>query len=107
METKVINDGILDNKIPIRNNVYNGILTKYKITQDDYNRMYSDQKGKCDICKTHQIDLPKILCVDHGHTTGKVRGLLCNNCNSALGFIKENKDNILNLLIYIQKHKSE
>lgn len=61
------------------------LKSRYGITLDDYNDMFDKQKGKCDICKTHQMKLNRKLCVDHCHTTGKVRGLLCNRCNSMLG----------------------
>jgi Recombination endonuclease VII len=41
--------------------------------------------------------------VDHCHTTGKIRGLLCGNCNSALGLIKENIPSMENMIAYIKK----
>lgn len=52
--------------------------------------MLSIQGGVCAICKKperHRSNGPKVkrLAVDHDHTTGEVRGLLCNNCNRALG----------------------
>lgn len=66
-------------------------LKKYGITPEDYDEMYSKQEGKCAICKSHQLSLKKKLCVDHCHKTGKVRGLLCNNCNLGLGSFKDDK----------------
>lgn len=42
--------------------------------------------------------------IDHNHTTGKVRGLLCHSCNTALGLLGENNDRILGLLNYIKGH---
>ena len=42
--------------------------------------------------------------VDHNHTTKKVRGLLCNNCNAALGFAKENVATLELLIKYIKEH---
>jgi hypothetical protein len=57
--------------------------TIYGISLADYERMYAQQAGRCRICKRK----PKRgLCVDHSHVTGKVRGLLCNNCNCMIGF---------------------
>jgi hypothetical protein len=44
--------------------------------------------------------------VDHDHKTGKVRGGLCNSCNSALGFAKEDPDILQNLIAYIQHHRN-
>ena len=52
----------------------------------------------CAICKTHSDLLPRNLAVDHCHTTGKVRGLLCTNCNIGLGMLKDSSE-ILNLAI--------
>jgi hypothetical protein len=56
--------------------------TIYGISLADYDRMYAQQGGRCKMCKRK----PKRgLCVDHCHATGRVRGLLCHNCNSLLG----------------------
>jgi Recombination endonuclease VII len=49
---------------------------------EDYRRMLSKQNGACAICK--QV-FQETLAVDHCHTTGKVRGLLCRKCNTGLG----------------------
>jgi Recombination endonuclease VII. len=57
---------------------------KYGMTEDDYNKLLAKQKGRCAICGKY-----KKLVVDHCHTTNKVRGLLCNNCNSMLGFSED------------------
>jgi len=59
---------------------------KLGITEKDFAGMKKSQKGRCAICG----DKPKILCVDHDHETGDVRGLLCNGCNVALGYLKDN-----------------
>src|SRR5262245_11939341 len=52
------------------------ILEKYGITEDDYQRMLTEQRGVCAICQRHQRY--QRLSIDHNHRTGKVRGLLCN-----------------------------
>lgn len=57
----------------------------YNIDLEDYNRMFTEQEGCCGICKRHQSEFKTALCVDHCHTTGKVRELLCDNCNTAIG----------------------
>jgi hypothetical protein len=68
----------------------NAILKNvYGITLDDYNKMFEKQKGKCAICSKHQNELIRKLSVDHCHRTNKVRGLLCKNCNVALGYYEK------------------
>ena len=58
------------------------LLVRYKLTPEEYERMKSTQNGRCAICKNIS---KKNLSVDHDHTTGKVRGLLCGRCNTMLG----------------------
>ena len=57
----------------------------YGMTVKEYDCSYDLQRGKCLICDEEK----KILCVDHNHTTGKIRGLLCRRCNLGLGFIEK------------------
>jgi hypothetical protein len=59
---------------------------KFGITLSDYERMLSEQGGRCAICPTPHDTAPwRSLQVDHCHATGKVRGLLCRTCNTGLG----------------------
>jgi hypothetical protein len=74
---------------------------KFGISLEDYNRMFDEQEGKCKICKRHQSILKSRLAVDHNHSTGKIRGLLCRPCNSALGLLKENIDTLSNCIEYL------
>ena len=60
---------------------------KYGLTPEEYDEMLRTQHGVCAICCEKPGDLP--LHVDHDHTTGKVRGLLCIRCNNALGLFQE------------------
>lgn len=55
----------------------------FGISLEDYNIMLSNQGGVCFIC--HDIDPVRSLAVDHCHTTGKIRGLLCRDCNQGIG----------------------
>jgi hypothetical protein len=62
----------------------------YGIDMTDYYRMLKDQNSRCAICKTEHGDKGKNrLYVDHCHKTGTVRGLLCFNCNVALGHFND------------------
>ena len=58
----------------------------YGITPEDFDRMMEEQDGKCALCGVEPQS--KALHVDHCHTTGKVRGLLCGGCNRVLGFLE-------------------
>lgn len=58
---------------------------RYGMSLEDYDRMYSLQDGRCAICG-RSLDL---LCVDHNHQTGEVRGLLCKVCNQWLGLVDD------------------
>jgi hypothetical protein len=73
---------------------------RYGITLEDYKNMYILQEGRCDICK----ESSEKLVVDHCHTNGNVRGLLCTSCNSGLGFFKDNIANLLEASKYLIKN---
>ncbi len=70
----------------------------------DYDRCYQIQQGSCGICKKHQTEFKKVLAVDHDHTTGIVRGLLCELCNHLLGCAKDNKDILGQAILYLNLH---
>jgi hypothetical protein len=55
----------------------------------------------CDVCGTNTGR----LCIDHDHTTGRVRGCLCNTCNTSLGQMKESVGLLGNMIEYINRHK--
>jgi hypothetical protein len=60
------------------------------VTQDEYLAMYTSQKGKCGICERRLYSKRyKAFCVDHDHKDGRIRGLLCHNCNRALGMFRD------------------
>lgn len=64
------------------------IMEKYGLTAEEYQRMYEHQGGFCAICKRAR-GLRRKLSVDHCHTTGEVRGLLCSSCNKYLGHLRD------------------
>jgi hypothetical protein len=74
------------------------LKSEYGITIEDYDKMYLKQEGKCAGCKTFH----DVLCVDHNHKTGKIRGLLCRKCNSALGFVEDNVVTLENLIALLR-----
>lgn len=74
----------------------------YGITLDDWNSLFEKQEGRCAICKRPQDYFEKSLAVDHNHKTGKVRGLLCENCNRAIGLLYDNIDSLRNAIDYLE-----
>jgi hypothetical protein len=80
---------------------------KYNITIEDYNDMFIEQGGRCAICGKHQKDLKNKLAVDHCHGTKKVRGLLCLNCNTALGNFRDRLDLLENAMKYLEFSKEK
>lgn len=72
-----------------------GIKHRFGITPGEYSRMLIKQKGVCAICGESE---GKKLAVDHSHTSGKIRGLLCGKCNTKLGWYEKQKTNIIKYL---------
>lgn len=79
----------------------------YGLTLDGYLKMATAQNYSCAICDTHQNSLEKRLSVDHNHTTGKIRSLLCHGCNTAIGLAKENIDLLERMIDYLKEHDAE
>lgn len=79
----------------------------YNITLDEYDELFMKQNGVCAICGKKETRRNKYnvwhLAVDHNHTTGEVRGLLCGNCNSMLGFVKDRPDLLLKAYSYLSQ----
>ncbi len=65
-------------------------LKLYGLSNADYEKLLQLQHYRCGICGIHQKEVYHTLAVDHDHSTGKVRGLLCTTCNVRLGVL-ENK----------------
>ena len=80
----------------------NSLLKKeYGITLQEYVRLFELQNGVCKMCKNPEIK--KCLAVDHNHKTGKVRGLLCQQCNCMIGFIENKNLFIKDIQKYLEK----
>jgi len=82
------------------------IKCKYGIIYEDYLSMHREQEYRCKICKRHADEFKKGLVVDHDHKTGKVRALLCTNCNSQL-HVLENKELYDKYMNYLNSHEEE
>ena len=82
------------------------LMSKFKMTEVDYNKIYNQQNGKCAICGSASYGKAGAtkLAVDHCHKTGKIRGLLCFNCNTMLGKVKDSIETLESAIIYLKKH---
>lgn len=75
----------------------------YNLTQSDYDAMVERQGNACIICGEIPGENDKRLSVDHDHETGKIRGLLCNACNRAIGLFKDNPGLCREAALYLEK----
>ena len=76
----------------------------FGITLSQYKEMLTKQNGVCGICSSVNIN-GNYLSIDHNHTTGKVRGLLCMKCNAALGSFGDSKDSLKKAIEYLDLHE--
>jgi len=84
------------------------LKASYDLTMENYNKMLIEQNGVCAVCKNpentkHRSGCTNRLSVDHNHTTGKIRQLLCTRCNSLIGMSKENISTLLAAVDYLRK----
>jgi len=90
------------------------IRRKYGITIEEFEEQAAAQDNLCAACGClqsqrqtgrHKKGQRRRLCIDNDHATGKIRGLLCDKCNRALGLLDDNLDKVRRLAIYLSKHK--
>ena len=83
---------------------------RHRIDEKLFNYLYQIQNGNCAICNTSYGGTThhkrRILSIDHDHLTGSVRGLLCNNCNKALGLFKDNIKILEKAIKYLQENSN-
>jgi hypothetical protein len=88
-----------------RNKILNSLRFKaYQITEEEYYNILEKQNYKCAICGKDQLEFKTSLCVDHDHNTGKIRGLLCKNCNLILGNAKDDISTLINAAKYLENN---
>ena len=79
------------------------IMELYGISSEEYQKIYEFQGGACAICQRAK-GIRKKLSVDHCHTTGEVRGLLCSTCNAkVLGHLRDDVDALLRAVDYLRQ----
>jgi len=102
-EERIKNKVVIDPEVKIKkwkdNQLNSFLLRKYKINLIDFRHLSNLQDGKCKCCGR----IPKRrLVVDHCHKTGKIRGLLCHQCNASLGLIGDSICGVKKLLVYLE-----
>lgn len=92
-----------------KNKIY---LRQYGISFEEYQEMFRRQNGRCAICGEEErrlvrkgLEEKRALAVDHCHKTGKIRALLCSDCNPSLGGFKDNIQTLLNAIEYLRKYE--
>lgn len=81
----------------------NQMMKKYGVTVEQFNEMVSHQNNQCEIC-SKVMDGPREPAIDHCHSTGEVRGLLCINCNVAIGHMNDDTERLMNAIKYLEKY---
>jgi len=78
------------------------LKSRYGLTLHEYDDMLEAQGGVCAICG-EECPQNERLSVDHDHETGRVRGLLCVNCNHMLGSAKDSTDTLAQAIEYLKE----
>lgn len=89
-----------NNPDKVKKNKRNQTLRKYNLTEEEFSKKVIEQNNRCSICNSSFSTTPHI---DHDHATGKVRGLLCKNCNLTLGFVNDNVQILSNMIEYLKR----
>ena len=72
---------------------------KYGLSEKSFENLFEEQGNSCAICHTKEA----IWCVDHCHTTGEIRGILCASCNKGLGMFKDDQTNLEEAISYLNR----
>lgn len=95
---KVDNDYSIHRKRMMKNAT---LKKTFGITLIEYENIIEFNKNKCPICNTNVDELSKSPHVDHCHSSNKIRGILCTNCNTGLGLFKDNKEALAKAIKYL------
>lgn len=80
------------------------IKSTYGITWEERDKMFVSQGEACAICESKEPRHKRGWHIDHCHTTGRVRAILCNACNAALGYAKDSPAILRKMAAYIERH---
>lgn len=82
---------------------FSALKGKYGLTRADYAALLASQDGRCAICSNPLADEERVPHVDHDHSSGRVRGLLCFLCNTALGKFRDDPDLLRAAIAYLER----
>jgi len=74
------------------------LCSKHKLTPKEHDSLFSKHNGRCSICGSRNR-----IAIDHCHSTGKIRGLLCINCNTALGTFRDCIEGLQEAITYLER----
>lgn len=77
-------------------------VSKYGLTVEQFGELVIRSNGMCEICKTKPFEA-----IDHCHSSGKVRGLLCGHCNRSLGGFKDSIEVLQNAIDYVRINSND
>jgi Recombination endonuclease VII len=80
-------------------------MRRYGITPEEYDQLAEEQAGGCAICG-EPCKTRRVLSVDHDHTTGAVRGLLCDSHNKAIGLFCDDPTLLMAAAAYLLQHSA-
>jgi len=78
------------------------LKNKFGITASEYDRILGQQNFLCAVCSQHRDEFSKAFAVDHCHTTGRIRGLLCEKCNQGIGCFNDSPERIRLAVQYLE-----
>ena len=82
-------------------------LSKIGVTSEQYNIMLKSQDNRCMICKKHKDTFKRALHLDHCHTTGQIRDLLCTRCNVGVGMFMHDINLLKEAINYLIKWEKQ
>lgn len=81
-------------------NRINFIAWTYRVSTKEANKLFKETKhGYCSICGKSAENT--LLCIDHDHNSGKIRGIICHNCNKALGYVQDDLEILFKMIDYL------
>lgn len=81
------------------------VKAAYGITYDEWLNLMNSRGWSCEICGREVETSGRALAIDHDHSTGALRGVLCQRCNCAIGLLSDNEETLHNAIEYLQRSK--